>query len=171
MEAATKQNSTGIFALLREAVGGSHKDFTQGNIRRAIVILAIPMILEMMMESLFGVVDMFFVARLGVDSLATVALTESMLALVFGVAIGLSMATTAFVARRIGEKDPAGAAVAAVQAIALGVVVSLVVAGAAALFAPRMLALMGASDSVVRVGSGYTRVLLGGSVTIFLLFL
>src|SRR5215469_14778553 len=100
MEAVAKSDSAGVFALLRESLAGSHKDFTRGNIRRAIVILAIPMILEMMMESLFGVVDMFFVARLGVDSLATVALTESMLVLVFGIAMGLSMATTAFVARR-----------------------------------------------------------------------
>src|SRR6266436_6378286 len=139
MEAATKQNSTGIFALLREAVGGSHKDFTQGNIRRAIVILAIPMILEMMMESLFGVVDMFFVARLGVASLATVALTESLLVLVFGIALGLSMATTAFVARRIGEKNPAGAAAVAVQAIAVGMLISLVVSVGAILAAPHLL--------------------------------
>src|SRR5215469_4592197 len=128
MEAVAKPESTSVFALLREALGGSHKDFTQGNIRRAIIILAIPMILEMMMESLFGVVDMFFVARLGVDSLATVALTESMLVLVFGVAIGLSMSATAFVARRIGEKDPEGAAVGAVQAIAVGLLISVMVA-------------------------------------------
>ena len=129
------------------------------------------MILEMVMESLFGVVDMFFVARLGVDSLATVALTESLLVLVFGVALGLSMATTAFVARRIGEKDPVGAAEGAVQSIALGLLMSVLVGAAAILYAPHLLALMGGTESVVRTGTAYTRILLGGSVTIFLLFL
>jgi len=129
------------------------------------------MILEMVMESLFGVVDMFFVARLGVDSLAAAALTESMLVLVFGVAMGLSMATTAWVARRIGEKDPEGAAVGSVQAIAVGLAISIVVGITGLLWAPRLLTLMGADPSVVQVGSGYTRVLLAGSVTIFLLFL
>ena len=163
--------STSVLATLREALSGSHRDLTEGNLRRAIVLLAIPMILEMLMESLFGIVDMFFVARLGVDSLATVALTESVLVLVFGIAMGLSLATTAFVARRIGEKDPEGAAVAAVQAIAVGLVVSLAVAVAAILWAPDMLSLMGATAAVVRVGTSYTRILLGGSVTIFLLFL
>src|SRR5690349_11060367 len=127
------------------------------------------MILEMAMESLFGVVDMFFVARLGVDSLATVALTESCLVLVFGIAMGLSMATTAFVARRIGEKDPKGAAVGAVQSIALGLVLAIGVGAAGIFYAPDLLALMGASASVVRIGATYTRILLGGSVTIFLL--
>src|SRR5215471_12799247 len=137
MEAVANPDSTGVFALLREALAGSHKDFTQGNIRRAIVILAIPMILEMLMESLFGIVDMFFVARLGVDSLAAVALTESLLVLVFGIAMGLSMATTAFVARRIGEKDPEGAAAGAVQSIAIGLMLSIAVGLSGIFFAPR----------------------------------
>ena len=171
MQAVPIPPRTGVFALIREALAGSHRDFTQGNLRRAIVVLAIPMILEMAMESLFGVVDMFFVARLGVDSLATVALTESLLVLVFGIALGLSMATTAFVARRIGEKDPAGAAVAAVQAMAVGLLISLVVSVTAILYAPHLLTLMGASASVVRIGGNYMRVLLGGSVTIFMIFL
>jgi putative MATE family efflux protein len=158
-------------ATIKEALTGSDRDLTEGNLRRAIILLAIPMILEMVMESLFGVVDMFFVARLGVDALATVALTESILVIVFGIAMGLSMATTAFVARRIGEKDPNGASAAAMQAIIVGILISLVIASAALLFAPQLLALMGASESVIRVGATYTRVLLGGSVTIFLLFL
>src|SRR3977135_3023859 len=132
--------NTGILATIREALSGAHRDLTQGNLRRTIIILAIPMILEMLMESLFGIVDMFFVARLGVDSLATVALTESCLVLVFGIAMGLSMATTAFVARRIGEKDPEGAAIAAVQAIAVGLLLSLLVSAAGILFAPNLLA-------------------------------
>lgn len=163
--------SPGIFATIREALSGSHHDLTAGNLRRAIVLLAIPMILEMLMESLFGVVDMFFVARLGVDSLATVALTESCLVLVFGIAMGLSMATTAFVARRIGEKDPEGAAIAAVQAIAVGLVLSILVGISGILYAPNLLAVMGATPSVIAIGTTYTRILLGGSVTIFLLFL
>ncbi|MDP9169416.1 MAG: MATE family efflux transporter, partial [Acidobacteriota bacterium] len=158
-------------SLIREALAGSRRDLTVGDLRRTIVLLAIPMILEMLMESLFGVVDMFFVARLGVDSMATVALTESLLVLVFGIAMGLSMATTAFVARRIGEKDPEGAAVSAVQAIAVGLLISFVVAATAILFAPNLLAVMGASPGVIAVGTAYTRILLGGSVTIFLLFL
>ncbi len=161
----------GIFATIRESLSGVHRDLTQGSLRRTIVILAIPMILEMLMESLFGVVDMFFVARLGVDSLATVALTESCLVLVFGIAMGLSMATTAFVARRIGERDPAGAAVAAVQAIAVGLLLSIVVGAVGILYAPDVLGIMGATPSVIRIGSTYTRILLGGSATIFLLFL
>src|SRR5579863_7496963 len=162
---------TGVFATIREALSGAHRDLTQGNLRRTIIILAIPMILEMLMESLFGVVDMFFVARLGVDSLATVALTESCLVLVFGIAMGLSMATTAFVARRIGEQDAAGAAVAAVQAIAVGLLLSLLVSAAGIFFAPNLLGIMGASPSVIKIGATYTRILLGGSATIFLLFL
>src|ERR1700722_14152175 len=136
---------TGIFSTIREALSGAPPDLTQGNLRRTIIILAIPMILEMLMESLFGIVDMFFVARLGVDSLATVALTESCLVLVFGIAMGLSMATTAFVARRIGEKDPEGASIAAVQAVVVGLVLAIVVGAAGIFFAPNLLGLMGAS--------------------------
>ena len=156
---------------MREALGGSQRDYTTGSIRRAIVILSIPMVLEMMMESLFGVVDMFFVARLGVDALATVALTESILVLVFGVAIGLSIASTAFVARRVGEKDLEGAAVGAVQSIVVGLGISLVVGVAGLLYAPKLLELMGASASVIQTGAAYTRLMLGGSAVIFLLFL
>jgi len=167
----TNAVSTGVFATLREALGSQQRDYTQGNLRRAIILLAIPMILEMMMESLFGVVDMFFVARLGVDSMATVALTESVLVLVFGISLGLGMATTAFVARRIGEKDPGGATVAAVQAIALGLVLSVIVGLAGILYAPSLLSLMGATPAVIAVGTRYMRVILGGSITIFLLFL
>src|SRR5271165_1325192 len=144
---------SGIMPLIREALAGSQRDHTEGSLRRSIVVLAIPMILEMLMESLFGVVDMFFVARLGVDSLATVALTESCLVLVFGIAMGLSMATTAFVARRIGEKDPAGAAVAAVQSIAVGLLLSAIVGAAGILYAPHLLAIMGATPSVVKIGA------------------
>jgi putative MATE family efflux protein len=160
-----------IWRDLREAVAGSQQDFTEGAIPRAVLLLAVPMVLEMVMESLFGIVDVFFVARLGADAVATVGLTESMLSLVFGIALGLSMATTAMVARRIGEKDPEGAAVAAVHSIGIGVVVSLVIAIVSYWLAPRLLGRMGASPSIVATGSTYTRVMLGGVASIFLLFL
>jgi MATE family, multidrug efflux pump len=129
------------------------------------------MVLEMGMESLFGVVDGFFVAKLGQDSVATVGFTESLLALVFGVAIGLSMSTTAMVARRIGEKDAEGAAIAAVQSIALGVGVSIVIGLIGWFTAPHLLRLMGASPEIVVLGSRYTGLMLGSSGVIFLLFL
>src|SRR2546430_5306413 len=112
-----------IWRDIHDALIGTHRDFTEGPIGRAVFLLAVPMILEMAMESLFGIVDVFFVARLGTDSVATVALTEGMLTIIFGVAMGLSMATTAMVARRTGEKDPRGAAVAAVHSIALGILI------------------------------------------------
>jgi Na+-driven multidrug efflux pump len=136
-----------------------------------VFLLAIPMILDMAMESLFGIVDVFFVARLSTDAVATVALTEGMRTIVFGVAMGLSMATTAMVARRTGEKDPRSAAVAAVQAIALGIVISLAVALVGWLSAPRLLQLMGATAGIIRTGSTYTTIVLGCVSIIFMLFL
>jgi len=157
-------------SMLKEALFGSRYNFTEGDMNRAIVLLAIPMILEMVMESLFGVVDVFFVSRLGPDAVATVGLTESLLTLVFGVAIGLSMATTAFVARRIGENDPKGAAETSVQAILLGLLLSAVVGVTGVLHAPALLHLMGASEAV-EGNARYTQVMLGGSAVIFLLFL
>src|ERR1700740_3480368 len=108
-----------IWSSIREAVRGSHQDYTTCSLNRAILLLAIPMVLEMVLESLFAVVDVFWVGRLGADAIATVGLTESLLSLVFAVGLGLSLSTTAMVARRIGEKDPAGAAVAGVQAIVI----------------------------------------------------
>ena len=160
-----------VIASIRESLSGSHRDYTTGNIGRLIVLLAIPMVLEMLMESLFGIVDIYFVARLGPDSVATVMLTESNLVLVFGIALGLSMATTAVVARRIGEKDPEGAALASVQAIIIGLVISIIVGAIGIVFAPRLLGLMGASPEVIATGHRYTAVLLGGSLVIFLIFL
>jgi len=161
-----------IIILLREAVRGSEQDFTEGNINRAIVLLSVPMILEMMMESLFGIVNIFYVARwLGAEAAATVGLTESMLTIIFGIAIGLSMATTATVARRTGEKDMEGAAVASVQSIIVGILISLPVAVAGIAFAPALLRLMGAEADVIEQGSGYASIILGGNVCIMLLFL
>jgi putative MATE family efflux protein len=156
--------------MLKEALFGTHQNFTEGDLNRAIVLLAIPMILEMAMESLFGIVDVFFVARLGANAVSTVGLTESLLTLIFGVAIGLSMATTAYVARRIGEKDPEDAAKGAVQSIILGLIVSAIVGIIGVTLAPRLLHLMGATPAI-EANARYTRLMLGGSAVIFLLFL
>jgi len=150
---------------------GSRQDFTEGPIPRAILLLAVPMVLEMVMESLFAIVDIFWVAHLGDDAVAAVGLTESMLAPIFSIAMGISMSTTAMVARRIGEKDRHGAAVAAVQAIALGILVALAAGIAGVIFAPNLLALMGGSPALIEVGHRYTAIVLGGSMAILLLFL
>jgi putative MATE family efflux protein len=160
-----------LWGSLVEAIRGSHQDFTTGSLNRAIFLLAVPMVLEMVLESLFAVVDVFWVGRLGANAVATVGLTESMLSLVFSVGMGLSLSTTAMVARRIGEKDPEGAAVAGVQAIALGLIVSVAIGIPCFLFAPNLLRLMGASPEIVATGSGYTRICLGGSFAVLLLFL
>jgi putative MATE family efflux protein len=160
-----------LWSSIREALRGSHQDFTTGSLNRAILLLAIPMVLEMVLESLFAVVDVFWVGRLGADAVATVGLTESLLSLVFAVGLGLSLSTTAMVARRIGEKDREGAAVAGVQAIVLGLGVSLAIGLPCFFLAPRLLQLMGASPQVVTVGSGYARIALGGSGAILMLFL
>ena len=160
-----------IWQSIREAIRGSHQDFTKGSLNRAILLLAIPMVLEMVLESLFAVVDVFWVGRLGADAVATVGLTESLLSLVFAVGLGLSLSTTAMVARRIGEKDPEGAAIAGVQAIAIGLAFSVLVGIPCFIFAPRLLRLMGASPQIIATGSGYARIALAGSGAIMLLFL
>jgi putative MATE family efflux protein len=160
-----------MWSSIREALRGSHQDFTAGSLNRAILLLAIPMVLEMVLESLFAVVDVFWVGRLGADAVATVGLTESLLTLVFAVGLGLSMSTTAMVARRIGEKDHAGAAVAGVQAIAVGLAVSMAIGLPCLYFAPHLLRLMGASPQIVAIGSGYARIALGGCAAVLLLFL
>jgi len=170
-QAAPDAAAHGFWATVREALRGSHHDYTAGPIGRAIILLAIPMVMEMVMESVFAVVDVFWVAHLGPNAVATVGLTESMLALVYTAAMGLSIGVMAMVARRIGEKNPAGAAEAATQGIALGVIVAAAFGVLGAIFAPRLLGLMGASPEVIAIGSGYTRVMLGGNVVIVLLFL
>jgi putative MATE family efflux protein len=160
-----------LWTSLAEAIRGSHQDYTSGSLNRAIFLLAVPMVLEMVLESLFAVVDVFWVGRLGANAVATVGLTESMLSLVFAVAMGLSLSTTAMVARRIGERDSTGAAVAAVQAIALGLMLSIVIGAPCLVLAPRLLRWMGSSPEIVAVGSGYTRICLGGSGVVLMLFL
>src|ERR1039458_10151534 len=160
-----------LWSSIREALRGSHQDYTQGNLNHSILLLAIPMVLEMVLESLFAVVDIFWVGRLGANAVATVGLTESMLALVFAIGLGLALSTTAMVARRIGEKDPEDAAVAGVQAIVLGLVISLAIGIPAGIYAPHLLQLMGASPAIVAGGSGYARIALGGCGAIIMLFL
>lgn len=158
------------WASLREAIGGSPQDFTVGGLNRAVTMLAVPMILEMAMESVFAVADAFFVSRLGADALATVGLAESMLTLVYGVALGLSMGTTAMIARRIGEKRPEEASKVAVQAVGLAVVLAVAAGVPAFLNAHHLLRLMGASEAIIATGSGYTGILLGTNLVIMLLF-
>jgi putative MATE family efflux protein len=160
-----------IIQLFRDSLSGETRDYTTGSIRRAVFLLSIPMILEMCMESVFAIVDIFFVGRIGREAVATVGLTESVLTLVYSVAIGLSMAATAMVARRIGEKQPEAAAQAAVQSILISIAVALVTSLTGAFFAPFILQAMGASSHTVAVGAIYTRIEFGGSIVIVLLFL
>jgi len=157
--------------FLREALTGTEQDFTEGSLSRGIALLAIPTILEMSMESLFGVVDAFWVASLGRDAMSAVGLSEALIVLVFAVAMGLATAASATVARRIGEKDPDGAGIAAVQGIACGIVVTIVLGIAGALTAPQLLAWMHATPGTVRIGTGYARILLGGNFAIVMIFL
>lgn len=161
----------GLWDSIREALRGSHRDYTEGSVSRAILLLAIPMVLEMIMESVFAVCDVFFVSKLGASAVATVGLTESWLTLIYAIAMGLAISASAIVARRIGEKDRDGAARAAGQAILLGVALSAALGIAGGLLAPRLLGVMGASPDVISTGTNYTRVMLGGSMTIVMLFM
>jgi putative MATE family efflux protein len=168
--ATAAAESETFWASIRRAIAGSQQDFTEGPLGRAVILLAVPMVLEMVMESVFAICDVFFVSRLGADAVATVGLTESLLTLVFSLAIGLGMGTTALVARRIGEKKPEEAAVAAAQAVMAALIASLVLGIAGVLSGPTALGLVGASADVMGIGSGYARVLLGGSGTVVFLF-
>lgn len=160
-----------FWSSVREALKGSHQDYTSGNLNRAILLLAIPMVLEMVLESLFAVTDVFWVGRLGANAVATVGITESMLALVFAIGLGVAMSTTAMVARRIGEKDPEDAAIAGVQSVMVGLAISVAIGIPAGIFAPELLRAMGASPEIVTSGSGYARIALGGCGAIIMLFL
>ncbi len=159
------------FRYFLEAVKGSEQDFTEGNLNKAIFMLSIPMILEMIMESLFAVVDIFFVSKVSVNAVATVGLTESVLMIVYSIAVGLSMAATATVARRIGEKDPKAASVAAVQAMILATTAAATIGLAGAIFAEELLQMMGGSPELVAEGAGYTRWIFAGNVSVMLIFL
>ena len=160
-----------LVSLFKLSLSAAHQDYTTGSIRRAVLLLSVPMILEMCMESLFGVVDLFFVGRLGKEALAAAGLTESVLTIVYCVAIGLSMAATAMVARRIGEKNPEEASHSAAQAINLGLAVTVVLTLAGFYWAPQILKIMGASPAAVAIGAIYTRIVFEGSLVIMLLFL
>ena len=171
VDVSSTQSEQSFWATVRESLAGSHRgEYTEGPIGRAILLLAIPMVLELVLESVFAVVDVFFVSRLGPDAVATVGLTESMLTIIYAVAVGLSVGAMATVARRIGERDPDGAALAAVQAIALGVLVSLPLGAAGLLFAPQLLTAMGATPDVLQ-HSSFTAIVIGGNGVIVMLFL
>ncbi|CAD5278783.1 MULTISPECIES: MATE family efflux transporter [unclassified Imperialibacter] len=154
-----------------EALKGGEQDFTEGNLNKAIFLLSIPMIIEMSMESIFAVVDVFFVSKVSVNAVATVGLTESVMMIVYSVAVGLSMAATATVARRIGEKNAQAASVAAVQAVILGLSFALVIGLAGAFYAREILQMMGGSPELIAEGYGYTRWIFLGNVSLMLIFL
>ncbi len=170
----TRQHTLTFNKLIRyfvTAVTGKETEFTSGSIRKAIFMLSIPMILEMLMESIFAMVDIAYVSQVSVNAVATIGLTESVITLVYAIAIGLSMAATAIVARRIGAKDVKGAKEAAVQAILLGVVVAIGVGVIGFSYAKEILGLMGAEPDLIAEGYQYTQLLIGGNITILLLFL
>jgi putative MATE family efflux protein len=160
-----------IFSVIRLSLNGEQRDYTQGNISKAIFLLAIPMILELSLESVFAVVDIFFVSKLGPHAIATVGLTESVISLVYSIAIGLSIAATAVVARRIGEKNPDGAAHAGAQSLIVAFIATAFVSVFGVLFAENILSLMGADARVVKEGAIFTRIMFGSSLVIMLLFL
>lgn len=165
------KHASSIWRDLRDAIRGVEFDYTQERLGRAILLLSVPMMLEMSMESVFAVTDVFFVMKLGSTAAATVGMTEAMLTILYAVAVGLSMGTTAMVARRIGEKKPEAAGTAAIQAIALGIGLAIVVGLAGSFGATNLLSLMGGSPELVEGGAVYTRIIFGGNITIFLLFL
>ena len=165
----SKLNS--FWTYLKEALTGSEKDFTKIPLKKAVFLLAIPMVLEMVMESIFAVVDIFFVGKLGAEAVAAVGITESLMTILYAVAFGLAMGTTALVSRRIGEKNNNEASKEGLQAIITGIIISVIIAFPGAIFAKDLLALMGASDAVMEHHSGYTGIMFGGNIVIMLLFI
>ena len=172
-QTATTNKLSRIFTLLKESLKGGNHDFTKGSIRRAVLLLAIPMMLEMAMESVFALVDLYFVGHLPHSSYAiqTVGLTESCLSIIYSLAVGMSMAATAIVARRIGEQNPVEAAKAGMQAITVSILFNLVIGIAGFYFATNILTIMGASAETARLGTNYTRIMMGESLIIVMLFL
>jgi len=160
-----------VFDIIKLSLNGEEQDYTQGSIRKAVILLAIPMILELSLESVFALVDMFFVGKLGQNAIATVGLTESVITLIYSIAIGLSTAATAIVARRIGEKNPEDAALAGAQSLIICLLVTVVISITGVVFAGNILSLMGANATVVHDGAIFTRIMFGGSLGIMLLFL
>ena len=171
--AEARAEEPGLFAAVREAIRGAHPkyDYTEGSIGRAILLLSVPMVLEMLMESIFVVWDIYMVGHIDKEAVATVGLTESMMTIVYTLAIGLSIGTTAMVARRTGEHDPDAAAHTAAQTLILGLLISIVIGVAGVLLAPRLLAGMGGEAAVVERGSNFTRVMLGCNASVVMLFL
>ncbi len=156
---------------VKEAIAGTEQDFTSGSLKRAIFLLSVPMVLEMVMESIFAIVDIYFVSRLGAEAVATVGITESLVTIVYAIGVGLSMATTAMVSRRIGEKNPDGAAKVAFQSIITGLFVSLLIAIPGIIYASELLQVMGASEEIYTNMWSYTAIMLGGNAVIMLLFI
>jgi putative MATE family efflux protein len=169
-----KQHNSRIRSFLNdimESVSGTEQDFTEGRLGRAILLLSIPAVLEMIMESVFVVVDIWFVSKLGANAVATVGLTESMITIVYAISIGLATATTSMVSRRIGEKNTAAASKTAFQAIITGITVSVLIGIPGAFYAKDLLGIMGAAQEIVEEMSGYTRIMLAGNMVIMLLFI
>jgi putative MATE family efflux protein len=160
-----------VLFSIKEAIAGTEQDFTSGSMKKAIFLLAVPMVLEMLMEAIFAVADIFFVAKLGADAIATVGITESLITIVYAIGVGLSMATTAMVSRRIGEKDKKGAGRAAFQSIITGLFISVLISVPGVIFAEDLLRLMGASENIYSEMSSYTSIMLGGNAVIMLLFI
>lgn len=168
---SNKRSISFFYHFIKAAIKGGEEDFTKGSMRRAVFMLAIPMILEMCMESVFAVVDIFFVGKLGKDAAATVGLTESFLTIIYSIAIGLSMAATAMVARRVGEKNIEEASKSAMQAILLAMLVTIVLSVIGAIYAKEILMLLGSPETVLEIGVPYARTMFGGCVVIIMLFL
>jgi putative MATE family efflux protein len=160
-----------VFREIADAISGSEQDYTEGRLSRAIILLSIPAVLEMVMESVFVIVDIYFVSRLGSDAVATVGITESVITIIYAIALGLGTATTSMVSRRIGEKNNDAASKTAFQAIITGLAISLLIGIPGALFAENLLEAMGASYNIIHNMSGYTRIMLGGNVVIMMLFI
>ena len=156
---------------LKEAISGTEQDFTKGSLSKAIFLLAVPMVVEMLMEAIFAVADIFYVSKLGADAIATVGITESLITIVYAIGVGLSMATTALVSRRIGEKDNKKAGRAAFQSILTGLIVSFFISIPGVFFAEDLLRLMGASEKIYTEMASYTAIMLGGNAVIMLLFI
>lgn len=169
--ANSKNRISYFFTLFKQSLRGDQQDYTSGSIRRAVFLLAIPMVFEMMMESVFALVDIFFVSQLGKHAISTVGLTESLLTLVYSLAIGMSMAATAMVARRIGEKNPEAAAVAAMQSVIVALFVVVCISIPGFVYAKDILRLMGAENETIIIGTPYIRTMMAGSLVIMLLFL
>ena len=160
-----------IFSLIKQSLNGELLDYTQGSIRKAVILLAIPMMLEMSMESVFAIVDIYFVSHLGKHAVSTVGLTESVITIIYSLAIGISMAATAMVARRIGEKNPEAATKAGMQSILVSLAITICLSIPGVIYAPDILRIMGAEPAAVALGAGYTRIIMGASIAIMLLFL